>query len=348
MYIILSVIVISVLILIWERTLKINDTLNKEIYIYEDKNKINRANGIGYLKICPYIGAGYQNVHPSIIYFPKPWNGYNFWLAITPYRKEKESLENPCIMCSNDLFTWREPQKKLNPIVKCENVREYHYSDPQLVYTQGRLEMWYRKRTRGNLGNKEIILRKLSYNGIHWNDEEILYESIGTYDEAMCPVVIIESGKYLIWICDWKNKRIRYFESCEGDNWIFIRDINIIPIENRYVWHMDIKKTGRGYEMYFSAALNGYDNQKLAYSYSADNITWTEPVIVMEKGKAGSCDEDFLYKPTFVDIDEDRFIIYSARDRKKNWHSTMSTCNIEAPTELKGVIINSRTLLGED
>ncbi len=325
--------------ILWEKIIKVNNLLNKEIEIKEYTDKNFEANGIGYLKISPYIGAGYQNVHPSLIYFDKTWNGYKYWLAITPYRKGNERLENPCVMCSNDLVNWNKPKGGTNPLVSTEDVKMYHYSDPQILFNNNKLEIWYRKRTRGILGDSEVILRKLSCDGMNWSKEEVLYSSQGTFNQFMSPVVIIENDKYCIWVVDWKNKKIKYYVSKNGTEWCFIRDIIISPIEGRYVWHMDIKKTRNGFEMYFSAALGEYDNQKIAYCYSEDNVTWSKPVIVMEKGKEGAFDEDFLYRPTFIDIDNNRYIMYSARDKKGNWHCSITTCTVSEPTKLKGMIV---------
>lgn len=325
--------------ILWEKIIKVNNLLNKELEIKEYTGKSLEANGIGYLKISPYIGVGYQNVHPSLIYFDKSWNGYKYWLAITPYRKENEWLENPCVMCSNDLVNWNKPRRGTNPLVSTEDVEMYHYSDPQILFNNNKLEIWYRKRTRGILGDSEVILRKLSCDGVNWSKEEVLNSSEGTFNQFMSPVVIIEDDKYCIWVVDWKNKKIKYYVSKDGTDWCFVRDIIIAPMEGRYVWHMDIKKTKNGFEMYFSAALDEYDNQKIAYCYSKDNVTWSTPVIVMEKGKEGAFDEDFLYRPTFIDIDNNRYIMYSARDKKNNWHCSITTCTVNEPTKLKGMII---------
>lgn len=181
--------------ILWEKIIKVNNLLNKELDIKEYTDKNFEANGIGYLKISPYIGVGYQNVHPSLIYFYKTWNGYKYWLAITPYRKENERLENPCVMCSNDLVNWNKPKRGTNPLVSTEDVKMYHYSDPQVLFNNNKLEIWYRKRTRGILGDSEVILRKLSCDGVNWSKEEVLNSSQGTFNQFMSPVVIIEDDK---------------------------------------------------------------------------------------------------------------------------------------------------------
>lgn len=331
-----------ILLILWEKISKINNFLNMGI---DSKEKIDEkfiANGDGYLKISPYLISGYQSVHPSLIYFDKPWNGYKYWLAITPYRKENEKLENPCVMCSNDLFSWKKPKKGINPLISTKNIRLYHYSDPHILFNNNKLEIWYRKRTRGILGDSEIILRKSSYDGVNWSTEEVLHKSVGTFNQFMSPVVIIENNKYCIWVADWENKILKYYESKDGADWEFVRDIRIAPIEERYVWHMDIKKTIKGYEMYFSAALGGYNDQKIAYCYSEDNISWTIPIIVMEKGSEGAFDDDFLYRPTFIDIDNNRYIMYSARNRKSNWHCSITTCSVDEPIKLIGIIIKEK------
>ena len=37
------------------------------------------------------------------------WNGFRYWMAMTPFHGGNEDLENPCILASHDGFAWQEP-----------------------------------------------------------------------------------------------------------------------------------------------------------------------------------------------------------------------------------------------
>ena len=62
-----------------------------------------------------YDGSG-QVVHPGIVYFPGGWNGYQYWLVVTPYPGGNAAFENPSILVSQDGVTWIQPPGITNPI----------------------------------------------------------------------------------------------------------------------------------------------------------------------------------------------------------------------------------------
>lgn len=56
-------------------------------------------------------------VHPSVVDFGAAgWRGWRYWMAVTPYYMSNDQLENPCILHSNDGFTWSVPTGLTNPI----------------------------------------------------------------------------------------------------------------------------------------------------------------------------------------------------------------------------------------
>lgn len=63
-----------------------------------------------------YDGSG-QTVHPSVLDFGQgiirpghtAWNGYRYWMAMTPYPNSQAIYENPSLLCSHDGLTWTEP-----------------------------------------------------------------------------------------------------------------------------------------------------------------------------------------------------------------------------------------------
>ncbi len=311
---------------------------NKGVYIL-DKNMA--VNSISYFRIPAYNNKrDYQNTHPSVLYFNNHWNSYKYWMAVTPYENENENLENPCILCSNDGIKWVEPKYNINPLARTINKRLYHYSDTHLVFSENQLELWYRKRTRRlPPQNKEIIIRQCSRDGKKWGGKEILKVSDQKgVTNLLSPCVIYDEGKYKIWVSNFDKRKLEYYESNYGNKWEKVRDINISPFENdKYVWHMDIRKTENGYEMYYCAG-SSYLCDCMCYSYSKDNIVWSDPVCVM-RGSPGNFDEK-IYRPSFVDIEGNLRAIYYGGlkkvDEESFWYIGLTFCETEKPTILSG------------
>lgn len=81
--------------------------------------------------IPTYDGTN-QPTHPSVVKFDQPWNGYTYWMAMTPYPYNDGSYENPSIVVSNDGENWIVPSGLTNPLVGTPNPG--HNCDADLVY----------------------------------------------------------------------------------------------------------------------------------------------------------------------------------------------------------------------
>lgn len=297
-----------------------------------DGEVADNANASAYLKIPVYNNAtDFQATHPSVLYFKNGWNGYKYWMAMTPYESENESLENPSIVASNDGINWEVPNGLENPLISTSDVTNYHYSDTHLVFAEGYLECWYRKRTRNTLGDSESIIRKKSNDGINWGDEEVLHTD-STGANYLCPCVSYIKGIYKIWVCTYTGI-IKYYESINGDNWIYIRDITLEKLGNNKIWHFDIKQTANGYEIYYCAGTSAicYEMQ---YCISSDNISYSKPIVVMN-GASEKFDYR-IYRPCFLDIGFDRWIYYGAVSSDNKWYIGISKCKIYSPKILNG------------
>ncbi len=74
------------------------------------------ANAVDALEIATYDGSG-QAVHPCVLDFGRgflrpghtTWNGYRYWMTLTPFPASNDAYENPCLYCSHDGLTWIEP-----------------------------------------------------------------------------------------------------------------------------------------------------------------------------------------------------------------------------------------------
>lgn len=295
-----------------------------------------KANSKGFLKIPVYNSStDYQATHPSVLFFANKFNGYKYWMAFTPYAYENESLENPCIVASDDGLSWVVPAGLSNPLAKTDNANNMHYSDTHLVHVDGKLEIWYRKKLRGINPSQEFIVRKISADGVTWSEEEVLYSRLSGA-ELLCPVVIYADNKYCIWIDNYFNNKFEYFESADGKNWNKVRDINFPKHPLNYKpWHFDIKLTSAGYEMYYSASNGDYNGITIAYAVSQDNVTYNYVDDVIKK-MPQNIDETRTYRPCIVDSYGKRFLYYGGTNESNQWYIGLSTGRTNAPTDFYG------------
>lgn len=93
------------------------------------------------LTIPTHDGSG-QNVHPSVVDFKTEhgidsWNGFRYWMAMTPYPNSQNAYEDPNIIASNDMINWEVPVGITNPIDDAVGGDTYN-NDTDLIYDPDR------------------------------------------------------------------------------------------------------------------------------------------------------------------------------------------------------------------
>ena len=312
-----------------------NAESQEDLEIYYSALNRGKANPEQPLSITTYEGGGNQPTHPKVLYFPDGWNGHKYWMAYTPYPGNNNQEENPCITYSDDGIHWSE-EGISNPIARTE-YDSCWYSDVHLVYIPetGTMELWVRWCSPNGDDGKEPgwegVYRWKSKDGVNWTDKEYLYHTVDTeFASMLSPVVIYDEGKYKIWICHQRDC-LRYFESDDGTDWRFVRDIsvNLTPLGNYQLWHFDMIKTDKGYEFVGCYQFNGeFDqNNYIAYSWSEDNIHFEPAVCILANGEKGSFDDLELYRPSLVQVGNKYRLYYGAQKDIRIWHIGMT----EAP-----------------
>lgn len=107
--------------------------------------------------------------HPSVLHLNVPWNGYSYWMAITPYPNTDNQFENPHIFCSNDGVNWKEPAGITNPIEPCPD--SAYNSDVNLMLDNNMLYCYFRM--NGTLSGRAMYVLK-SNDGVHWSPKELV------------------------------------------------------------------------------------------------------------------------------------------------------------------------------
>lgn len=138
--------------------------------------------------------------HPSIILLSKPWNGYNVWLAATPYPQkigdDAQIYENTCIFHANlhnKHFPYKFTAVKYNPIIY-PGEAEYN-SDPELYFEDSIMYAITRKCTGPDYFAK-IVLQH-SVDGDSWSKPITLLK---TNRLSLCPCLIKVGDIYRIYM----------------------------------------------------------------------------------------------------------------------------------------------------
>lgn len=279
------------------------------------------ANAKNYLNIPTYDGSG-QTCHPKVLYFTDGWNGWKYWMVMTPYPAGQDKYENPSIVVSNSGTNWTVPKNLANPITSIPQEVGQHNSDPTLVYNKGKnqLELWYRF-TMNDM--KDEIYKMNSCDGVNWSKPKLM---ISFYDDEKClsPAIVSENGEYKMWYIDEKHNCM-FIKSKNGLKWSNPVEVNL-NVNNSYVpWHIDIIHTDLGYEAIFC----GFKEKELLsndrilfWNISNDGLNFenNSKVIMRPSLSNQSWDDKQIYKSTFVKVDGIYKLFYSAMDKNYKWH----------------------------
>jgi len=279
------------------------------------------ANASTYLTTPTYDGSN-QAIHPDIVKFDTAWNGYLYWMTMTPYPNGNANYENPSIIVSNDGSTWTVPSGLTNPIATPPSG---HYADTDLVYNSETNELvlfW------GNGGSTMYYSK--SSDGINWSATAESLTSGG-----VSPAIIYKDGTYQLWyvsIPGNNNNSLKYRTSTDAVNWsteqsvTYTQDsstgympwhINVIWVpEKQEYWLLDSGATVRTKDK----AINR--DTRLFFAKSSDGLNWTSyPRQIIQLGE--QWDNYFMYRATgLYDNQNNKIRIwYSALSGDSSWHT---------------------------
>lgn len=130
-------------------------------------------------ELIPTYDGSNQSTHPSVLQFDTPWNGYRFWMAMTPYPFNYDGLEDPSVLASNDTKTWVVPDGLTNPLTPAP--KPGHNCDVELVYNKERDELWLYYVEADDIVQSWVKLMR-SADGVHWTKPEIvLHDPVQKY-----------------------------------------------------------------------------------------------------------------------------------------------------------------------
>ena len=255
-------------------------------------------------------GSGHAT-HPSVLYFPGGWNGWEYWMAMTPYPDSDEGYEDPDIIVSHDGVAWQVPDGLTNPLDDQPGRPGPHNSDPHLViHPDGRMILTWRMVDRPNGGRNRIFWRT-STDGVTWTPKREIWtaKDPGTQETSFLSQSMVWTGT--AWRIygvsgDFSPLRIRYYETTDVDptpsSWGTPIDCHVDPDlpQDREWWHLDVQR----YQGEYWAVGNdhgrarGFGDGTLYLLRSDDGQAWETshtPLIA-----TGGPDRDDLYKASMV------------------------------------------------
>lgn len=268
-----------------------------------------------------------ETTHPSVVNFPQKWNGYKYWMAVTPYPKGDATKENPHLLVSNNLVEWHEPISGINPLDEVtherkEDISKQYNSDTHLIFNQeeNRLEMFWRY--VDDVNKLVHIYRIDSTDGINWSEKQSVHSAPRKTSDWVSPAFIKDETGYKVWYIAG-GYRLKYRESQDGFNWTEEEDLPVnydtnSPKDMRH-WHIDVQKIDNRYEMIAvgfkqvsKQTLESRHTMSLYHSYSNDGKNWEtlKPIIHPSK-KKDAWDGKGLYRSCFIKENNKYYVFYS-------------------------------------
>lgn len=219
-------------------------------------------------------GSG-QATHPSVVHIPGGLNGFEYWMAMTPYPYSNDSEENPNILASNDGEFWVVPDGLNNPIDRAPGYPGAYNSDTNLVFDGGHLILTWRQ-VSPDL--RKSFFMATSVDGVSWSPK-VVVANTNLLSQAL---VRIDTG--------W---RIYGIEPRSGENrFVFWETSHAVPSLSGWgprrqaslpifgpdfePWHVEVQR----FDGEFIGLLNTTEFNRQGYGgsthlmYSSDGIEW--------------------------------------------------------------------------
>jgi hypothetical protein len=252
--------------------------------------------------------TGGEVTHPSVVFVPEGWNGYKYWMAITPYPAGNDDHEDPNVVASHDGITWVVPNGLTNPIADATGQPQYH-SDTDLVLGPNNTMylFWRWSNSVDNGGTEERLKYAVSTNGVNWSAPTDYWVTDQDIQRIMSPSMIYEDGAWTMYgvdIVPSPNQvvRVRNTSPDPAVGWGASEVLNVGTMQTgKEPWHVQVIKTGgRYYGLLNDCTLNQNGaSGDLLFLSSADGITFTNSgVPIVPKVVTG--EHDNIYRSCMI------------------------------------------------
>lgn len=281
----------------------------------------------------PY--AGTELVHPSVLHREGGWNGYAYWMAVTPYAHSDAQYENPSLYVSQDGVSWSVPPGIVNPLIPKPALARRYNSDPHLALDpDGRLHLFYRA---AGADRDDTLYLVSSQDGRHWTAPKAILDEPLADERELSPAVFWAGGEWAMYYVDASQFpyviRRRTAHRAEGP-WSPPREVRgIQPPPGRMLWHLDAFPWQGATVLLVdtTAVYRTQEGGQLWLAVAADGLTFTRgpaPVLAGSQGWDRS-----LYRSCCLPLGGGRFgLWYSAWGPDLGWRLGSSSFSI--PTDL--------------
>ena len=236
--------------------------------------------------------------HPSVVHVPGGWNGYEWWMAMTPWPDGARELPN--ILASHDGANWIVPPGLTNPIISNAEVRTYDDGDGQiygysadthlLLLQDGTMAVYFIMAhdvpVVGSSNGDSEVFRMTSTDGITWTDPVSCIPSIAggrnaAHGRGSPCVMQLPDGTFVAYtVTVQAPANVTRWTSPDGVDFTFAQQITPPPTGPWAPWHIDCQYVSGKYHMLVNTLAVP---SPLYYIQSDDGITWagdlTNPAI---------------------------------------------------------------------
>ena len=254
------------------------------------------------ITIPTYVATNNEVVHPSILFFPNNWNGYKYWMGLTPFTEGNSAYENPSIAASHDGVTWVVPTGVVNPIEPAP-AAGFHADINLIADPDGITVHMIWKYSAGS----NITYLRSSTNAADWTTKKIILDTPLASDIVASPKILYDDDKYTLWYVNTAlDPNVLTRRTCATIDGVYSLPIACtltgLPV-GREIWHFDINKVGSQYHMIINDTINGASGAggELYLGKSNDGINWVSTTTPIMKRGTGLWDSN-LYKATMLPI----------------------------------------------
>lgn len=169
--------------------------------VVQDASRMRGPAGTRVIIPTPQAMDG-ESCHPSVLFFPDKWNGYRYWMAMTPYPAGNDNHEDPCIVASQDGITWVVPVGQSNPIDDADGMPAYNSDVDLKMGPENTLYLFWRFRDDTNVGAEEQMYYSTSTDGVTWAPKINFLQGDRLDRQLVSPSLIFEDGKWTMYAVD--------------------------------------------------------------------------------------------------------------------------------------------------
>lgn len=225
--------------------------------------------------------------HPDVVYVPAGWNGWQYWMAMTPYHATNATLENPCILVSSDGFTWQVPAGGSNPVVPAPSGATTsgppNNSDTDLVFSPDGATLWLLYRVYS--ATADIVYAMSSTNGTSWTTPVEIFRTGTT--ACLSPAILWDAtnSRYVIYSVNDTNVNAPTIErrtaTTVTGTWSAPTTVTATfpsPTYDLGAWHLDASWRGSKIDLIISTGAKdtaSTGQRYLRWAASTDGLNFT-------------------------------------------------------------------------